>query len=76
VSDRVLSETEPLVSPEPNESPRQADTPSNSPILLGLSRVDVDPPEPDIPRLRRLGCMSYRVWKETRHEVSIIRKEK
>jgi hypothetical protein len=41
-----------------------------------MSRVDVDPPEPDIPRLRRLGCMSYRVWKETRHLVSIIRKEK
>jgi len=44
--------------------------------FVGMSWVDADPASPEIPRLRRVACMSYRVWKETRHSVSIIRKEK
>ncbi|MFP4028734.1 MAG: hypothetical protein ACLFWL_13170 [Candidatus Brocadiia bacterium] len=40
-----------------------------------MSWVDADRAPPSIPRLRRLGCMSHRLWKQTRHQISIIHQE-
>lgn len=48
----------------------------NKKSKVGMSRVDVDPPGINVPRLRRPGCVSYETWKSLKNTISTLPKAK